>query len=149
MTKNCIIIALVVGIFSVSGCSSKKVDDEKSATDSVQAWLALADNGKYGECWEQLADEMRSYDPNSTCSKAKWRKSFEAMRGPLGKVISRKLKSKKYYPPPLGAMPNNEFSHYELEYATSFENNKSLTESIATMKEKDGIWRVYVYYVGE
>ncbi len=149
MTKNYLMIALVVGIFCVSGCSSKKVDDEKSAMDSVQTWLTLADNGKYAECWEQLAKTLRSYDPNSTYSKEKWQKSFEAMRGPLGKVVSRNLKSKQYFPAPLMEMPNKEFSHYELEYETSFEFNKSLTESIATMKEKDGAWRVYVYYVGE
>ena len=149
MIKNYVMVVLVVGVFSIGGCSPKKVDDENSAMDSVQTWLTLADNGKYAECWEQLAKTLKSYDPNSTYSKEKWQKGLEAMRRPLGKVISRNLKSKQYHPAPLMEMPNREFSSFELEYVTSCENNKSLTESIATMKEKDGTWRVYVYYIGE
>ena len=70
------------------------------------------------------------------------------MRKPLGKIISRELKAKQFYPSTYG-MPNDVFSHVELEYNTRCENKKLVTESIAAMKEKDGTWRVYVYYIGE
>jgi Protein of unknown function (DUF4019) len=67
-----------------------------------------------------------------------------AVRSPLGKVISRKLKLKQYATSLPGA-PDGKY--VVIQFETSFEKKKSSVETITPMKEKDGTWRVSGYYI--
>ena len=112
---------------------------EKAALTSAGAWLALVDGGKYSESWDQAAEYFRN-----AVTKEQWVASLGAVRTPLGKLVSRKLKSKKYTKTLPGA-PDGEY--VVIGYETQFEKKKSATETVTPMLDKDGKWRVSGYYI--
>ena len=66
---------------------------EPSEADGVQAaeaWLKLVDAGQYGASWDASAAMFRA-----AITRAEWERKVGAARGPLGKVLSRKLTSKQ------------------------------------------------------
>jgi hypothetical protein len=77
-------------------------------------------------------------------TKEQWLASLKAVRTPLGKVVVRKLKSKKYARSLPGA-PDGEY--VVIQYETQFEKKKSAIETVTPMLDKDGHWRVYGYYI--
>ena len=138
--RNCIAVALAIGIFSTNGCAQKSNPlAEKAAVESAQAWLALLDDGMYSESWETAAEYLKN-----AIGKEEWEKQLKAVRTPLGKVTSRELKSTKYRTELPGA-PDGEY--VIIQYKTSFENKRSAIETITPMLDKDGKWRVSGYYI--
>ena len=134
---------LVVALLLCAGllCRVAIADEarEKAAVDASKAWLALVDGGKYADSWAQSASIFQS-----SITKADWEKSLGAVRKPLGKVLSRKLSSKKYTTTLPGA-PDGEY--VVIQYETSFEKKASAIETITPMLDKDGKWRVSGYYI--
>ena len=112
---------------------------EKAALASATAWLALADEGKYSETWDQAAEYFKN-----ALNKDQWIASLKGGRSPLGKAISRKLKSKMYTKTLPGA-PDGEY--VVIMYDTKFENKESAVETVTPMLDKDGKWRVAGYYI--
>ena len=112
---------------------------EKAALASSSAWLSLVDEGKYFESWDQAAEYFRN-----AVTKEQWLSSLKAARTPLGKVMVRKLKSKKYATSLPGA-PDGEY--VVIQYETQFEKKKSAIETVTPMLDKDGQWRVSGYYI--
>ena len=112
---------------------------EKAAKESTQRWLELIDKEKYGQSWEEAAQLFKQ-----AVSQSQWESAVKAARGPLGKLLSRDLQSASYKRSLPGA-PDGEY--VVIQYATSFENKKSATETITPMKDKDGIWRVSGYFI--
>jgi len=138
--RNYILAMLAIGFFSIAGCAPKNNPDaEKAAAESAQAWLELVDSEKYAESWEEAAEYFKS-----VISKDKWEGTIQAVRKPLGKTISRELKSRRYRTSLPGA-PDGEY--VVIQYKTSFENKKSAIETITPMLDKDGKWRVSGYYI--
>lgn len=138
--RNYVAIALAIGIFSIVGCASKSNPDaEKSAIESARVWLELVDSEKYMESWEGAAEYFKS-----AVSKDKWQQTIQAVRKPLGKTVSRELKSQRYATSLPGA-PDGEY--VVIQYKTSFENKKDAIETITPMLDKDGKWRVSGYYI--
>jgi hypothetical protein len=66
-----------------------------------------------------------------------WQQALAEVRSPLGKVTTRKLKSKQYATSLPGA-PDGEY--VVIQFETSFEKKKSSIETITPIKEKDGGW---------
>jgi hypothetical protein len=111
----------------------------KAAEASAQAWLALVDDGKYGESWDAASAFFRS-----AMSKAQWESALGGARKPLGKLVSRRLRGAK----PMTDLPGAPAGEYVvIQYDTSFANRASAVETITPMKEKDGSWRVSGYYI--
>ncbi len=112
---------------------------EKAAITSATAWLALADEGKSAETWDQAAGYFKN-----AVNKEQWIASLKGGRTPLGKVLTRKLKS-KIYTKTLPGAPDGEY--VVIMYDTQFENKKSAVETITPMLDKDGKWRVAGYLI--
>ena len=112
---------------------------EQSAVTAAEKWLALINGGDVGESWNQAASVFK----NAVTSE-QWRMSLEAAHLPLGKIVSRKLKSKQYAETLPGA-PDGEY--VVIEYETTFENKKNAVETIVPMKDTDGEWRISGYFV--
>ena len=77
-------------------------------------------------------------------SEAQWRQSIGGARGPLGKLVSRRLQSARYTRTLPGA-PDGEY--VVLRYATTFEHKKDAFETVTPMKDDDGVWRVSGYFI--
>jgi len=112
---------------------------EEAAVAASQAWLALVDEGNYSGSWEEAAEYFRA-----AVTVEQWQRSMGAFRRPLGRVVSRKLKS-KHYTNTLPGAPDGEY--VVIQYETSFENKESAIETITPMLDKDGKWRVSGYYI--
>jgi len=114
-------------------------DKEKAAVDASKAWLKLGDEGKYYESWDEAAQYFKN-----AITKEQWKTSLESVRSPLGKVLSRNLKSKKYTKTLPGA-PDGEY--VVIQYETSFQNKQQAIETITPMLDKNGKWKVSGYYI--
>lgn len=121
-------------------CSPNASDAETAeAVTAAQNWLALIDEGEYGESWEEAAVYFKN-----ALSKEKWEQMLTAVRGPLGQLISRDLKSKTYKKSLPGA-PDGEY--VIIQFKTSFENKNSAVETITPILDDDNEWRVSGYYI--
>jgi len=134
-----IILAFTALLIVTAPLSLAEQAAEEDAVKSSMKWLALVDEGKYGESWTETAQLFRS-----ALSREQWQKSLESARKPLGKTVSRKLKSKTRTKSLPGA-PDGDY--VVIQYDTSFENKKSAIETVTPMLDKDGKWRVSGYYI--
>ena len=112
---------------------------KKAAVTASNAWLSLVDEENYAESWNQAASLFKAAVP-----KEQWQTMVKAVRGSLGKVVARKLKSKQYTKTLPGA-PDGEY--VVIQYETTFENKKSAVETVTPMLDKDGKWGVVGYYI--
>lgn len=125
----------ICGLFTVAQGAEK----EKGAVAEAKHWLSLVDAGKYEQSWKEAAEYFRN-----AVSQDKWVQSLQAARNPLGKLISREVKSTMYKTSLPGA-PDGEY--VIIQFDTSFSNKKSAVETVTPMHEKDGTWRVSGYYI--
>ncbi len=129
-----IVILAMVGISS--GADTVK---EKAALTAAEKWLALVDAGKYSDSWKEAAEYFRN-----AVKEDQWGESLLAVRAPLGKVISRRVKNKTYQTSLPGA-PDGQY--VVIQFDTSFQNKKSAVETVTPMLDRDGRWRVSGYYI--
>lgn len=114
-------------------------DKETAAVAAANAWLVLVDNGKYGDSWEAAAAYFKG-----AITKDYWQQTLTAVRKPLGRLVSREVRSKTYTQSLPGA-PDGEY--VVIQFNTSFENKKSAVETVTPMLDSDGIWRVSGYFI--
>jgi hypothetical protein len=131
-----VILALALSLASAMAGSPEK---EKAAVISAEKWLGLVDSQKYPESWKETAEYFRN-----AITQEQWKQSLQAVRKPLGKVITRKVKTKTYRTSLPGA-PDGEY--VVIEFDTSFDHKKSAMETVTPVLDKDGIWRVSGYYI--
>jgi len=112
---------------------------EEAAVSATQKWLSLVDDGKYLESWKEAAEYFKN-----AMKPDQWEQSLQAVRKPLGKLLSREVKSKSYTTSLPGA-PDGEY--VVIQFETSFENKKSAVETVTPVLDKDGNWRVSGYFI--
>jgi hypothetical protein len=116
--------------------------DEQTITAAIEAaktWLKLVDEGAYEQSWTQAAKYFRN-----NVSEQQWTTSLSAVRRPLGKVLSRKIKTSTYTTETSGA-PDGRY--VIIQFDTSFENKQNAAETITPMLDSDNKWRVSGYYI--
>ena len=119
--------------------TGKPVTPEQQALAAAESWLALVDDGKYGESWDATAEYLKN-----AVSKEPFVKSMNAARKPLGKLKSREVKLKEFRTSLPGA-PDGKY--VVIQFETSFENKKAAIETITPMLDKDGKWKVSGYFI--
>ena len=139
MIRRIAFLALVSLILLVGNVHASSIEKEKAAVSAAEKWLRMIDEGKYAESWKGSAELFRN-----AVTQEQWVQSLQGVRKPLGKLLSRAVKSKTYTTSLPGA-PDGEY--VVVEFATSFENKKSAVETVTPMKDKDGKWRVSGYYI--
>ena len=133
-----LLLTILSILFSLNPIQANEVA-EKGAITASGAWLSLVDEGNYAESWNQAAGLFKN-----AVTKEQWQSTVKAVRTPLGKVVVRKLKSKKYTETMPGAPDGG---YVVIQYETTFENKKSAVETVTPMLDKDGKWRVSGYYI--
>lgn len=126
-------------VLALAGPALAQETKEDAAEASAKAWLGLVDQGSYGASWEAAAKLFKN-----ALNQEKWAEAVKTARTPLGKLLSRKLKSRQFAKTLPGA-PDGEY--VVIQYDSSFENKKEAVETIVPMKEPDGTWRVSGYFV--
>jgi hypothetical protein len=131
-----VVVGLMLGAAPQVAAES---DKEREALSAALKWFSLVDEGKYAESWKEAAEYFRN-----AVKQEEWEQSLQGVRKPLGKLLSRKVKSATYKTALPGA-PDGEY--IVIVFSTSLENKKSATETVTPMMDKDGKWRVSGYYI--
>ena len=144
MKKLSLIFIILIVLQSVcfgQNDQTKKIDPKikETAIKTANAWLKLVDNKEYGESYEQAAIIFKT-----AVTKENWEQSLRGILPSFGKIISRELISATYKTSLPGA-PDGEY--FVITYMTSFEKKEDSLETVAPMKDYDGVWRVSGYYI--
>ena len=135
-------IALLIGLSLVlmAGISvAHGSGNEKAAIASAEKWLAAVDEGKYAESWQEAAAYFRN-----AVTKEQFEQSMLAVRKPLGRLVSRKVRSATYKTS-LPGVPDGKY--VIIKFETAFEHKASAIETVTPMFDKDGKWRVSGYFI--
>lgn len=136
--SDLILILTVLGLFFTAGSLFANEKAEKAALSSSAKWLSWVDDGDYGKSWERAAVIFRGM-----VTKVEWQTRLNTFRKPLGKVSERTVKSKQYTKT-LPDAPEGEY--VVIEYETVFANRQTVPETVVTVLEKDGKWRIAGYH---
>lgn len=136
----CILIALSLVVLALGiSVATAQPKPEQLAQKSAESWLTLVDSGKYADSWQEASSLFRMH-----VTKDQWQTAIGPVRGPLGKMLSRKLKDATFKTTLPGA-PDGEY--VVIQYDTTFEHKQSAIETITPMLDKDGTWRVSGYFL--
>ncbi len=131
---------VVIGIFLCAvPVTAANTDKEKAAIAVAEKWLKLVDQGKYTKSWQESSRYFKML-----VKEDQWIEAAQTTRGPLGKMVSRKVKSATYTTK-LPTAPDGEY--VVIEFETAFKYKKSAIETVTPMMDKDGKWRVSGYYL--
>lgn len=112
---------------------------EDAALAAAESWLQLVDDGNYAMSWEQAARNFKG-----AVKQTDWSQMIGGVRAPLGKLVSRKLKSREYTEKMPGA-PDGKF--VVIQYDTVFEHKASAVETVTPIADPDDVWRVSGYFI--
>jgi len=112
--------------------------DEK-AKAAADSWLLLNDHGKYEHSWDAASTFFQH-----GIEKTSWVIAAKNARSPLGMVKNRSLKSASF----THSLPETPEGEYlVIQYKSQFENKTMAIETITSMREKDGSWKIAGYYI--
>ena len=109
------------------------------AQHAAGLWLGLVDDGKYADSWKSASASLQS-----AVTQEQWETRIGGLRKALGAPGPRKFKGEEYAKSAPGAP---EAEHIVLQYETSFAEKDGATETVTTVCDKDGSWRVSGYSV--
>ena len=113
--------------------------NEQAAQAAAEAWLSLVDAGNASQSWTEAATLFKK-----RVDQQRWETALSATRAPLGKMVSRTLKSASY----AKSLPGGPDGEYVvIKFDATFENKQSAIETVTPMKEPDGRWRVSGYFI--
>ena len=101
--------------------------------------MSLVDAGNSSQSWTEAATLFKK-----AVDQQGWDKALGATRAPLGKMVSRTLKSASYAKSLPGA-PDGDY--VVIKFDATFEKKQSAMETVTPMKEPDGRWRVSGYFI--
>lgn len=139
MKKLLSVLAFVLMLSSSGVGAANEADAVAKAVLAAQTWLALTDNGKFPESWDNAASSFQHGIPKDT-----WEQLSHKVRTPLG---ARKLREISDEPsnPTLTGTPTG--SVVVIRFATSFDNLPAAGETVSLNLEPDGLWKVSGYWI--
>jgi hypothetical protein len=132
------LVAIALIVAAAAGRAAEPLK-EKAAVAEAEKWLSLIAGEKYGESWKGTSEYFRN-----AVKQEQWEQSMQSIRKPLGKIVSRRVKS-KIYSTSLPGAPDGEY--VVIQFETSFEKKKSAIETVTPMMDKDDRWRVSGYFI--
>ena len=134
------VLAVAALVAAPSWAADKPAEKpEDAAQAAADSWLKLVDEGDYEASWEQTAALFKG-----AVTKEQWKQAAGGVRAPLGKLESRKVKSRVYTEQLAGA-PDGKY--VVIEFETVFEKKTSAVETVTPMLDPDGVWRVSGYFI--
>ncbi len=114
-------------------------DSQDAARGAALAWLALIDDEKYVESWDEAASLFKS-----RISRDQWVDAIRSMQAPIGKVRSRSFSGADFHTTLPGA-PDGKY--VVIRYRASFEHKEDAVEIVTPMLDQNDIWRVSGYFI--
>jgi len=132
------VVAIVISLLAAASWAANS-EKERAAVTVADKWLMLIDTGKYSESWKEANEYFRK-----SITQDQWENTVRSVRTNTGRMISRKFKN-KLDKKPLPSEPRGKY--LIIQYATSFQNRKSVTEEVVLMLDKSGRWKVSGYHL--
>ena len=121
-----------------SGAADEEIDTAP-AMAATQSWLASVDAGNYGQSWQDGAKNFRDAVTRET-----WESMVTPVRKQTGALVARKVRSAIY----TRKLPNAPDGEYVvIQFDARFERVPHAVETVTSIKETDGSWRVGGYLV--
>jgi Protein of unknown function (DUF4019) len=137
-TRHALAISLLL-LAAVAGGVAAGDTPKASAEAAARTWLAAADTGSGAETWALAAPAFQD-----RISSEEWQTKLTAARGPLGNVEKRTLTSATH----ATSLPGAPDGDYEVvKFQTEFEHKASAIETVTTVRQPDGSWRVAGYFI--
>jgi hypothetical protein len=145
------IVTCVVGLFVAAGVALAAAGPEDTAQAAAESWLRLVDGGDYPASWAQAAQSLKR-----AVRQPEWSEAVSGVRGPLGQLVSRKLKSREYtdkVAPTTRVIGGKVYTwggrgpHVVIAFDSAFAKKASAVETVITVRDLDGVWRVSEYSV--
>lgn len=114
-------------------------DYEKAGLNAAQAWLILLDRKDWGTAWDASSQVFRASVPLGT-----WMDNVPKLREPFGAFIEREP-GVPYYKKSLPGRPAGDY--VTVAFTSKFAKKDKVIESVTTVRESDGHWRVTGYGV--
>jgi Protein of unknown function (DUF4019) len=135
-----VFMVIVAGLIAAMPAAHAQDSDKVARAEAAAlAWLALTDAGDFAQSWDKAASSFEA-----SVSKPEWISAVANVRPPLGKLISRKVKSAKYSRSLPGA-PDGDY--VVIQYDSQFEHKAAAVETIVPSMDKDGSWKVSGYFI--
>lgn len=109
------------------------------AQQAADNWLALVDQGRYGESYDQASQAFKV-----AVGREDWIHKVTAARNQAGKLISRRFVGSNELRNPPKAPPGR---YIAIRYQTTFAKINAVSESVVLVFEKDGKWRLENYVI--
>jgi hypothetical protein len=130
-------VAFLAALLAGQAWAADKPEDAAQA--AAESWLKLVDEGSYDASWDQAAKLFKG-----AMTKEQWKQAAAGVRGPLGKLVTRKVKSRDYTEKLPGA-PDGKYVVILID--SVFEKKVFAVETITPMLDPDGAWRVSGYFI--
>jgi hypothetical protein len=112
---------------------------EEQAAAAAREWLSLVDGGCPSASWEKAAPVFKM-----TVTPEQWDEAVHSVRTPLGRCVSRALRSHKL----VDAFPGAPKGPYVvLEFDVDFERGAHAVETVTPVLGADRRWRVASYFI--
>jgi len=112
---------------------------EEAATTAARWWLDHVDGGRYATSWDEAAPVFKD-----VVTREQWDQAVQSVRTPLGRCLSRRLRSRRLVDSLSGA-PKGPYA--VLQFQTDFEWKGDVVETITPALGRDGRWRVASYFI--
>ena len=137
LLRNVLIGLVLIATILVSVAFGADTRQQKDAQAAAENWLTMIDHEEYAKSWKEAAAYFKT-----VITEGEWVQKMQEVRKPLGKAISRKVKSLT----PKTSLPNTPDGKYVvIQFGTSFEKGKSGLENVNAQLESAGKWRVAGY----
>ena len=128
------IAAAILSFFA----AEKHDEAKKRAIVTAESWLALVDDGKYGESWDAAAEYLKN-----AMAKDAFVKSLTATRKPLDKLKGREVNSKDYRT----SLPGHLRRIRRDPVQDGLRKQEVGHRDDTPMLDKDGKWKVSGYFI--
>lgn len=128
-------VALVAQAAADSGVISNP-DYEKAGRVAANGWLLLLDRKDWGTAWDASSTVFRENVPLGA-----WMDNVPRLRDPFGKFIERDA-GEAVYKKTLGTRQGD---FVTVIFNSKFANKPDVVETVTTVREPDGRWRVTGY----
>jgi hypothetical protein len=127
---------------SLAGLARPLGADEKAEEQAARAardWLSLVDRGCSSTSWHKAAPIFRM-----TMRREQWDEAVHSVRTPLGRCLSRALRSHEM----VDAFPGAPKGPYVvLKFDADFEHGAHAVETVTPVRGPDDRWRVASYFI--
>ena len=121
------------------GGADAQSDDDAAARNAATAWLQQLDASRWADTWRNAATMFQDAVPQAT-----WERAIQSTREPLGGLQTRTESAAKSATS-LPGVPDGRY--LILTYHSSFAHKQRAVETVATVLQPDGHWKVAGYFV--